>query len=91
MLSVPDARGTPLRHRPNLQLCDQHAYLPGDKRQNQRRVVRNPIYAPVRGHDLCLLGEYHRRRLAQSCGSQLACQLAVDLHYLKHLFPSKLN
>lgn len=64
-LSVPDARGSAVCHWPNLQLRDQYAHLPGDTRQNQRRIIRNPVHPLVRGHGVYLLGEYHRRRLAQ--------------------------
>ena len=85
--SISDPRGNFICNRPNLQLRDQYAYLPSDTRQNQRRPVRNPLYAPVCHRGLHLLEQYYRRRLVHADDFDLSVQLD-DFPPLSFLFCS---
>lgn len=52
--------------RPDLPIRHQHPHLSRNPWQNRRRPLRNIIYASIRRHDMGLLVEYNRRRLAHA-------------------------
>lgn len=56
----------PLRDRPDLPIRHQRTYMQRHERQDQRRHVRNALHTTGCYHDLGLLVQYHRGRLAHA-------------------------
>jgi len=69
--SISPRRSCSVRHRSNLPIRNQRPYLHRHRRQNQRRIVLNPLHIAICSHDLGVLVEHHRRRLANANGSWL--------------------
>lgn len=62
--SLSGSRGTLVCYRPDLSVRHQPSHLPRYQRQNQRCLIRNPLYITIGGHGLGFLVEHNRRRLA---------------------------
>lgn len=66
ILSLPPQRSPALRHWPSLPVRYQRPHLHRHRRQDQRRSLRDPLYAPCGRHDLGFLVQHHRGRLADA-------------------------
>lgn len=64
--SVSLRGGSSIWHRPSISVRRQCPHLQWNQGQNQRRPVRDPLYASVGDYDLDFLVKYHRGRLACS-------------------------
>lgn len=64
--SMAPRRSTPVRHCPGLPIRDQRAHLQRHKRQDQRWPVRDALLPRRRRHDLGVLEQHHRGRLAHA-------------------------
>jgi hypothetical protein len=78
--SVPHRRRPPLRNRPNFPIHRQRSHLQRDRRQDQRRHVRNALHLTRRRHHLGVLVKYNGGRLANARRDGLG-----DVHIVKQV------
>jgi hypothetical protein len=65
MYSLPPRRGVPLRNRSDLPVRRLSTHLPRRTRQDQWWHVRDALHSPLGDHDMGVLVEHYRGRLAR--------------------------